>query len=76
MIRKDEYYTPGKLSLYLSLFSSTISIYLKSPGPSSYDVKSELSRSKMNHPSSIFVSQTTREPIIEVESIYLSSIIS
>ncbi len=66
--RKDEFNTPGKI--ILSNKKKYIYIFIQNKkGPNSYDVKTQPFKSKMEHPSAIFISNTAREPIIEVNFI-------
>jgi hypothetical protein len=45
-------------------------------GPNSYDVKTQPFKSKMDKPSANFISNTTREPIIEVKFFFSFAISS
>mgnify|MGYP006911091567 FL=1 len=42
-------------------------------GPNAYNVNGELSKAKLSNPSANFISQTAREPVIEVTTKLLSS---
>jgi hypothetical protein len=58
-------------------FTKKNNIYwLKTTGPSSYDIKTQSFKSKPDHPSANFISNTARDPIIEVNLIYFSTFFS
>lgn len=63
MTKKDEYNTPGKNKKFMNLFLLTIYFSL---GPSSYDVKVKPFKAKLEHPTSNFISSSTREAVVEV----------
>ncbi len=63
MTRKDQFYTPGKI--FLSNTKKKQNLF-KTKGPSTYDVRTQPFKSKLEHPSANFISSSAREPIIEV----------